>query len=122
MKKRIILSTILMMSFVCVGLSQHAFANPDAGVVNVGNKVCPVSGESIGSMGDAFKVQHDGKEYNLCCKMCVKDFEKNPEKYIKIVEAEASAKSAHEGHDMGHMSEKKESAEKSGDHGDHDHH
>lgn len=92
-----------------------------AEVVNVGNKICPVSGEAIDSMGESFKVEHEGKEYNLCCKMCVKDFEKNPEKYIKIVEAEVAAQSAHEGHDMGHMSEKKENAEKSGDHGDHDH-
>lgn len=86
----------------------------DGDVIDVGNKICPVSGEKIGSHGKAYKVEHDGKSYNLCCKMCAKDFKKDPEKYIaKLKEMKTSGESAakmnhHEGsHD---------------DHGDHDHH
>lgn len=57
---------------------------------NVGNKLCPVSGNTVddGSMGEAVKYVYNGKIYNLCCSMCVKDFKKNPEKYSAVAEKE----------------------------------
>ena len=56
---------------------------------NVGNKLCPVSGNPVddGTMGEAVKYVYNGKIYNLCCQMCVKDFKKNPAKYVKKMEA-----------------------------------
>lgn len=54
--------------------------------INVGNKICPVSGESIEGMGELIPLEYNGKIYNLCCKMCAKSFKKDPEKYIKIIE------------------------------------
>ena len=68
-----------------------------AEAVEVGNKICPVSGEKVpepgakGDMGEAVKYEYNGKIYNLCCKMCIKDFKKDPEKYIKKVDAELKA-------------------------------
>ena len=62
---------------------QPAVAAP----VEVGNKICPVSGEKIPE-GEAYKVEYKGKIYNLCCSMCEKDFNKDPETYIKKVEDE----------------------------------
>jgi YHS domain-containing protein len=62
--------------------------------IEVGNKICPVSGEKVpapgekGEMGEAVKYEYNGKIYNLCCPMCVKDFKKNPEKYSAIAEKE----------------------------------
>jgi len=56
---------------------------------NVGNAICPVSGESISSVnkgGKGVQIEHEGKIYNVCCKFCAKDFRKNPEKFIKIIE------------------------------------
>lgn len=57
---------------------------------NVGNKLCPVSGNPVddGTMGEAVKYVYNGKIYNLCCQMCVKDFKKNPEKYSAAAEKE----------------------------------
>ena len=57
---------------------------------NVGNKMCPVSGNPVddGSMGEAVKYVYNGKIYNLCCQMCVKDFKKSPEKYSAVAEKE----------------------------------
>jgi len=75
--------------------------------VNVGNKICPVSGERI-KEEEAFQVEHEGKIYNLCCKMCVKDFKKDPEKYIEKLkelekkEEESQAGHTHEGHTQEH--------------------
>ncbi len=51
----------------------------------VGNRVCPVSGEKI-KEGEEVKLEHEGKIYNFCCKMCFKDFKKDPQKYIKLLQ------------------------------------
>ena len=48
-------------------------------------KTCVVSGESLGSMGKPVKVTHEGTEVQLCCKSCLKDFNKDPGKYVKMV-------------------------------------
>lgn len=60
-------------------------------LVKVGNKICPVSGEKIEGMGKSITYEYNGKVYNLCCSMCVKDFKKDPEKYSKIAEEEVAA-------------------------------
>ena len=59
---------------------------------NVGNKMCPVSGNPVddGTMGEAVKYVYNGKIYNLCCQMCVKDFKKSPEKYSAVAEKEVN--------------------------------
>ena len=59
--------------------------------VEVGNKICPVSGDKVGEMGDIVKYEYNGKIYNLCCKACIKDFKKDPEKYSKIAEDQVKA-------------------------------
>jgi hypothetical protein len=54
---------------------------------------CVVSGEKLGSMGDAYVFKYKGREVKLCCKGCLKDFNKEPAKYVKkIEEAEAKKK------------------------------
>ena len=71
-------------------------AKEEVKLIEVGNKFCPVSGEKIpppdekGEMGEAVKYEYNGKIYNLCCPMCIKDFKKNPEKYSKIAEDEVA--------------------------------
>ena len=56
-------------------------------------KTCVVTDEKLGEMGDAYVFVHEGREIKLCCKSCLKDFKKDPAKYIKKLEAaEAKAK------------------------------
>ena len=44
-------------------------------------------------MGKPFVYEYKGREIKFCCKNCVKDFNKEPTKYVKkIEEAEAKAK------------------------------
>jgi len=63
-----------------------------AQAVEVGNKICPVSKEQVGKGGMLpYKITYNGKVYNLCCGMCVKDFNKDPEKYAKIAEEEVAS-------------------------------
>lgn len=56
-------------------------------------KTCVVSDEELGSMGEPYAFTHEGREYKLCCKSCLKGFKKDPAKYLKKVEdAEKKAK------------------------------
>lgn len=59
---------------------------------NVGNTVCPVSGDKI-SQKTKVTYEYKGKVYNLCCAGCIEPFKKDPEKYVKIAEDEMKGKS-----------------------------
>ena len=55
-------------------------------------KNCIVSGDKLGQMGEPFVYKYEGREIKFCCKNCLKDFNKEPAKYVKkIEEAEAKA-------------------------------
>jgi YHS domain-containing protein len=56
---------------------------------DVNNKICPVDGAKIGSMGEGVKVEHEGKTYMLCCADCIKAFNEDPEKFHKIADSES---------------------------------
>lgn len=45
-------------------------------------KVCPVTGEPLGSMGNPIKVTGLSQELYLCCQGCVKPLQKDPQKYL----------------------------------------
>jgi YHS domain-containing protein len=45
--------------------------------------VCPVMGTKMKKKDAYDKMEYKGKKYYLCCKKCVDEFKKNPEKYIK---------------------------------------
>ena len=56
-------------------------------------KTCVVSDGKLGEMGDPYVFTYKGREVKLCCKGCLKTFEKDPAKYIKkMQDAEKSAK------------------------------
>ncbi len=57
-------------------------------------KTCIVSGDKLGGdMGEPVVYEYEGREIKFCCKSCIKDFKKEPAKYVKkIQEAEAKAK------------------------------
>jgi len=90
--------------------------SPDA--VNIGNKICPVSGELISDVGDGkgVQIEHKGKIYNVCCKFCAKDFKKDPEKFIKIIENNLA-----EGIDPGSELESDHHEEAEHEHGEEEH-
>jgi YHS domain-containing protein len=48
---------------------------------------CPVSGDKLGEMGKPYVFEYKGHEVKLCCPDCKKDFYKDPDKYMKKVEA-----------------------------------
>ncbi len=84
---------VLAMSCGDHNSSQQLVASPNGNepaAINVGNKICPVSGEKIGEGNsvDAATFEYQGKIYNFCCAACIEEFKQNPDKYIKIVEKE----------------------------------
>lgn len=48
-------------------------------------KICVVTDDELKK--DAFTYVYQGREIKLCCDECKKDFEKEPAKYVKILEA-----------------------------------
>ena len=49
-------------------------------------KTCAVSDEKLGEMGDPYVFTHEGREVKLCCEGCLKEFKKNPAKFVKKME------------------------------------
>lgn len=58
---------------------------------------CLVSGEKLGEMGEAFVMVHKGQEIKFCCKGCVKDFKKDPEKFLTKLTTESAGQEAQPG-------------------------
>ena len=48
-------------------------------------KKCVVSDEKLGEHGKPVKVTSEGTDVWLCCKSCLKDFNKEPAKFVKMV-------------------------------------
>ena len=49
-------------------------------------KVCVVSGEELGGMGEPYVHNHEGVTVKFCCKPCLKKFNKEPEVYLAKLE------------------------------------
>ena len=61
----------------------HDHAKSDTSTKTAGaQKVCPVSGEKLGSMGTPFEFTYKGQKIKLCCDGCKDDFDKDPQKYL----------------------------------------
>ena len=54
-------------------------------------KVCPVGGEALGSMGSPYKMMVGERAVYLCCEHCKGSVSKDPEKYLAILDAAAKA-------------------------------
>jgi hypothetical protein len=81
-----IVCAIVSLSFVAAPLVGFA-AEPKKEVKPYPLQTCVVTGEKLGGMGEAHVFTYKGREIKLCCKGCVKAFEKEPDKYIKMLEA-----------------------------------
>jgi hypothetical protein len=46
-------------------------------------QTCVVTDEKLGDMGKPYVFEHAGREIKLCCKSCLKDFNRDTAKYLK---------------------------------------
>ena len=53
-------------------------------------KTCIISGDKLGEMGDPYVYEYQGREIKFCCKNCLKDFQKEPAKYLKKIDEQAA--------------------------------
>ena len=53
---------------------------------------CVVSGEKLGTMGKPFVHNFEGREVQFCCKACLKEFNKDTQKFLKKLDAAAKPK------------------------------
>jgi len=49
--------------------------------------VCAVAGTKLGSMGEPIVYVYEGREVKFCCKGCLPTFEKDPETFLKKLDA-----------------------------------
>lgn len=53
-------------------------------------KTCVVTGKDLTTLGKPpFVIAYKGYEVQFCCKQCLKEFAKDPEKYVKMVNPKA---------------------------------
>ncbi|HSU55016.1 MAG TPA: YHS domain-containing protein [Candidatus Dormibacteraeota bacterium] len=84
-----LIASILLGAFAFGALA----ADKDAKLKPYPLETCVVSGEKLGEMGKPFVHEYQGREIKFCCKNCLKDFNKEPAKYVKkLEEAEAKGK------------------------------
>ncbi|MBI2167262.1 MAG: YHS domain-containing protein [Candidatus Omnitrophica bacterium] len=94
---------LLMIGIVSAPVLSPAVAQAaSAEVIDVGNSICPLSGDPV---NPGFSYVHEGKQYHFCCAQCIKKFKKNPAKYIAAMHtAHSGGGHAEEGH-SGHGGE-----------------
>ena len=96
MKKTILISATLALLAGTNHLTGQTNAPAESGKTRVKPyplKYCLVSGEKIGEMGKPFVTNYMGQEIKFCCPDCVKDFKKDPDKFLKkLAEEEKKAK------------------------------
>ncbi len=82
------LLTAVLLTGMAAGILSARAADKDPKVKPYPLDKCVVSDEKLGDHGKPYVFTHEGQEIKLCCKDCLKDFKKEPAKYIKKIEAE----------------------------------
>jgi YHS domain-containing protein len=90
MNRWILLSLAALCAVGCVSAQSADKSNPPTATpatqpaaVDLGNTVCPVSGDQV---GDSKLTQtYKGKIYHFCCDECLPAFQKDPDKFAKAV-------------------------------------
>jgi len=94
----LLLASTLAAPLLAADADQKPDAKTDAKLKPYPLKTCVVSGEKLGEMGEPFIYKYKDREIKFCCSGCVKDFNKEPAKYIKKLEdAEKAQQSAKAG-------------------------
>ncbi len=87
-RRRAVLLFAVVPAALCASLLTAAA--PEARTERQGDpytlSTCPVSGESLGSMGDAVVKVYEGREVRFCCASCVVAFEKDPAKHFAKID------------------------------------
>ncbi len=75
----------LLLGLLCIGPAPVA-AQTKVKVKRYPLETCLVSGDKLGAMGKPVRFATQGREIILCCQDCRKDFDKEPARYLKLLE------------------------------------
>ncbi len=78
--KRFLLA-LIMMIYALGSLAQ----NQSLSTTGKAQSLCPIQGEKISK---SLFVDYKGRRVYFCCSSCIADFKKDPDKYIKKLEAD----------------------------------
>lgn len=70
------------------GSSAGTAASPPAAGLSDGQRTCPVTGAALGSMGSPVPVTLNGQTVYVCCKACVAKVQRDPDAYLRKVQAD----------------------------------
>jgi YHS domain-containing protein len=97
MKMNVASKAVLVAGLLCF-ISSAPAADKDSKLKPYPLETCVVSDEKLGEMGKPYAHEYKGREIKFCCKSCLKDFNKEPDKYVKkLEEAEAKSKDKDKG-------------------------
>ena len=68
-------------------------STPPAQGLYGGQKTCPVTGHELGSMGAPIPVTVKGQTIYVCCRGCVAKVQRDPDTFLRKVEAERGQRS-----------------------------
>lgn len=95
MKIAKVLLNVLLVTVAGCGSGNSAQKKPYVNNDGYPLSTCVVSGEKLGEMGEPHVIQYQGKTVKLCCSSCLKEFNADPVKYMKVIEeAEKKAQPA----------------------------
>lgn len=78
----------LAVAALFAGCASHNHSDPpSASAKPYPRDTCIVSGDKLGEMGTPVVRVVNGQEVKLCCKDCLKDFDKDPVKYLTKLDA-----------------------------------
>ncbi len=72
--------------FCTPGAPMTPVALLDPSKIDVKNAKCVVAGDKVGT--STLTVEYQGKVYHICCEDCISKFSKDPEKYVKALDAD----------------------------------
>lgn len=78
---------ITVLSIGIVALAQTSRAEDAKPAAPYPLTTCVISGEKLGGMGKPYVFTYEGTEVELCCAHCKPNFDKDPAKYIKEIQA-----------------------------------
>ena len=101
-RSRVLLVCLLVWACIQAGCGQSGIepsqvksnTAPDTTIQAYPLEVCIVSGEKLGSMGEAAVYNHAGQYVKFCCESCIDDFKNNPQQYLAKLEPGAGIETA----------------------------
>ncbi|MCC5842773.1 MAG: hypothetical protein JJU05_00840 [Verrucomicrobia bacterium] len=83
---KILLLSLLLLPLAVFAHEDHDHGDPAEAAEAYPLETCVISGAKLDSMGGPYIHQHEGTEVRFCCRGCLPRFNRDPAKYLKLIE------------------------------------